>query len=458
VSKNSKPNLLVVEDDPGLQKQMRWGFDNYEVVVANDCESAVAQMRRFEPAVMTLDLGLPPDPDGVSQGFETLGKALELFPDTKVIVITGNQDRNHAVKAIGMGAYDFYQKPFDPDMLGLIIDRAFRLHQLQMENKRLQAASVSPLHGVITGDASMQRVVRTVEKLAPSDATVLLLGESGTGKELLARALHDLSGRASNKFVAINCAAIPENLLESELFGYEKGAFTGAAKQTKGKIEYANGGTLFLDEVGDLPGALQAKLLRFLQERVVERIGGREEIPVDVRIVCATHQNLKEMMEQSRFREDLYYRLSEIVIDIPALRQREGDSLLLARAFLSKFTNQQGKPAMQFAEDAIEAIEGHAWPGNVRQLENAVKRAVIMADGNRILRDDLGLDGEIVKPDPVNLRQVREEAERKAVVRALARSDGNLVKAAELLGVSRPTLYDLLNRFGLKPGLRSAVQ
>ena len=458
MSKNSKPNLLVVEDDPGLQKQMRWGFDDYEVVVANDCESAVAQMRRFEPAVMTLDLGLPPDPDGVSQGFETLGKALELFPDTKVIVITGNQDRNHAVKAIGMGAYDFYQKPFDPDMLGLIIERAFRLHQLQMENKRLQASSASPLHGVITGDASMQRVVRTVEKLAPSDATVLLLGESGTGKELLARALHDLSGRASNKFVAINCAAIPENLLESELFGYEKGAFTGAAKQTKGKIEYANGGTLFLDEVGDLPGALQAKLLRFLQERVVERIGGREEIPVDVRIVCATHQNLKDMMEQSRFREDLYYRLSEIVIDIPSLRMRDGDSLLLARVFLMKFTEQQGKSAMQFAEDAIEAIEGHGWPGNVRQLENAIKRAVIMADGNRILREDLGLDGEIEKPDPVNLRQVREEAERKAVVRALARSDGNLVKAAELLGVSRPTLYDLLNRFGLKSGLRSAAQ
>jgi two-component system NtrC family response regulator len=458
VSKNSKPNLLVVEDDPGLQKQMRWGFDDYEVVVANDCESAVAQMRRFEPAVMTLDLGLPPDPDGVSQGFETLGKALELFPDTKVIVITGNQDRNHAVKAIGMGAYDFYQKPFDPDMLGLIIERAFRLHQLQMENKRLQASSASPLHGVITGDASMQRVVRTVEKLAPSDATVLLLGESGTGKELLARALHDLSGRASNKFVAINCAAIPENLLESELFGYEKGAFTGAAKQTKGKIEYANGGTLFLDEVGDLPGALQAKLLRFLQERVVERIGGREEIPVDVRIVCATHQNLKDMMEQSRFREDLYYRLSEIVIDIPSLRMRDGDSLLLARVFLMKFTEQQGKSAMQFAEDAIEAIEGHGWPGNVRQLENAIKRAVIMADGNRILREDLGLDGEIGKPDPVNLRQVRDEAERKAVVRALSRSDGNLVKAAELLGVSRPTLYDLLNRFGLKSGMRSAAQ
>ncbi|MCC6531300.1 MAG: PEP-CTERM-box response regulator transcription factor [Burkholderiales bacterium] len=458
MSKNGKANLLVVEDDPGLQKQMRWGFDNYEVLIAGDCDSAIAQMRRFEPAVMTLDLGLPPDPDGVSQGFETLRKALELFPDTKVIVITGNQDRAHAVNAIGMGAYDFYQKPFDPDMLGLIIDRAFRLHQLQQENRKLQLrAMASPSHGILTGDPAMQRVVRTVEKLAPSDATVLLLGESGTGKELLARALHDLSVRSANRFVAINCAAIPENLLESELFGYEKGAFTGAVKQTRGKIEYANAGTLFLDEVGDLPPALQAKLLRFLQERVVERIGGREEIPVDVRIVCATHQNLKDMMDQARFREDLYYRLSEIVIDIPALRNRDGDSLLLARAFLAKFTEQQSKPTMHFSEEAAEAIEAHAWPGNVRQLENAVKRAVIMAEGSRIARDDLGLSSDVVKPEPVNLRQVRDEAERKAVVRALGRTDGNLVKAAELLGVSRPTLYDLLNRYGLKAGVRPVL-
>jgi two-component system, NtrC family, response regulator len=451
VSKNGKASLLVVEDDPGLQKQMRWGFDNYEVVLAGDCDAAITQMRRFEPAVMTLDLGLPPDPDGVSQGFETLRRALELFPDTKVIVITGNQDRAHAVQAVGMGAYDFYQKPFDPDVLGLVIDRAFRLHQLQTENRKLMARSVaSGAQGIISHDPVMQRLTRTVEKLAPSDATVLLLGESGTGKELFARALHELSPRSANRFVAINCAAIPENLLESELFGYEKGAFTGAAKQTRGKIEYANGGTLFLDEVGDLPHSLQAKLLRFLQERVVERIGGREEISVDVRIVCATHQNLKDMMQQGRFREDLYYRLSEIILEIPALRQRQGDAMLLANAFLVKFTQQQGKSSMHFSEEAAEAIETHPWPGNVRELENAVKRAVIMADGTRIAREDLGIAGAGEKPDPVNLRQVREEAERKAIVRALGRSDGNLVKASELLGVSRPTLYDLLNRYGLK--------
>jgi two-component system NtrC family response regulator len=298
----------------------------------------------------------------------------------------------------------------------------------------------------------MARLARTMEKLGPSDATVLLLGESGTGKELLARALHDLSNRTSGKFIALNCAAIPENLLESELFGYEKGAFTGAAKQTRGKIEYAHQGTLFLDEVGDLPSALQAKLLRFLQERVVERIGGREEISVDVRIVCATHQILKEMIKQNRFREDLYYRLSEIVIEIPPLRDRDGDAVLLANAFLARFTQQHGKQPMHFSEEAAQAIEGHPWPGNVRELENAVKRAVIMAEGTRITPEDLGLGNAESKVEPLNLRQVREEAERRAIVRSLARSDGNLAKAAELLGVSRPTLYDLLNRYGLKAG------
>ena len=453
MSKNAKETLLVVEDDPGLQKQMRWGFDSYEVLVAGDRESAIAQLRRRMPSVMTLDLGLPPDPDGVSQGFETLRQVIELCPDTKVIVITGNQDRTYAVQAVGMGAYDFYPKPFDSDILGLVIERAFRLHQLQQENRKLQERQVATsLHGMITGDAGMLRVTRTMEKLGPSNATVLLLGESGTGKELLARALHDLSPRNTHRFVALNCAAIPENLLESELFGYEKGAFTGAVKQTRGKIEYANEGTLFLDEVGDLPSGLQAKLLRFLQERVVERIGGREEIPVDVRIVCATHQNLREMMRQGRFREDLYYRLSEIVIDIPPLRDREGDATLLANAFLAKFTEQQGKGHMNFSEEAAQAIESNPWPGNVRELENAVRRAVIMADGNRIGCDDLGVGNAEGKVEPVNLRQVREEAERRAIVRSLARSDGNLVKAAELLGVSRPTLYDLLNRYGLKAG------
>ncbi len=444
--------LLVVEDDPGLQKQMGWSFDGYEVLVAGDREEALAQVRRHEPPVVTMDLGLPPDPDGSSEGFATLEQMLALAPDTKVIVITGNQDKDNAVKAIGMGAYDFYQKPFDPQILGLMIDRACRLHALQQENRRLQFTQTdSPMYGIISRDQGMLKVCRSIERVAPSDVTVLLLGESGTGKELLARALHQLSPRANKRFVAINCAAIPENLLESELFGYERGAFTGATKQTPGKIEHANGGTFFLDEVGDLPMSLQAKLLRFLQERVVERLGGREEIPVDVRIVCATHQNLKELMEAGTFREDLYYRLSEIVISIPPLREREGDATLLAHAFLNKFAKQQGRSLAGFTPDALSAIEHHDWPGNVREMENCLKRAVIMSEGPQICAEDLGLQAPVQQePEPLNLRQVRDEAERNAVVRVLGRVDGNIVKAAELLGVSRPTLYDLLNRHGLK--------
>ena len=443
--------LLVVEDDPGLQKQMRWSFDGYEVLVAGDREEALAQVRHYEPPVVTMDLGLPPDPDGSSEGFATLEQILALSPDTKVIVITGNQDKDNAVKAIGMGAYDFYQKPFDPQILGLMIDRAYRLHALQQENRRLQFTQTdSPMYGIISRDQGMLKACRSVERVAPSDASVLLLGESGTGKELLARALHQLSPRTNKRFVAINCAAIPENLLESELFGYERGAFTGATKQTPGKIEYANGGTFFLDEVGDLPMSLQAKLLRFLQERVVERLGGREEIPVDVRIVCATHQNLKELMEAGTFREDLYYRLSEIVITIPPLRERDGDATLLAHAFLNKFAKQQGRSLAGFTPQALASIEHHDWPGNVREMENCIKRAVIMSEGPQINAEDLGLQASAKEPEPVNLRQVRDEAERNAVIRVLGRVDGNIVKAAELLGVSRPTLYDLLNRHGLK--------
>lgn len=447
----SKGVLLIVEDDPGLQKQLKWSFDGYEVLVASDRDAAIAVVRRHEPAVATVDLGLPPDPDGASEGLATLESILSLAPDTKIIMVTGNQDRANAVRAIGLGAYDFYQKPVDPEILGLIVERAFRLHDLQQENRRLVLRQTeSPVSGIITNDPAMQKVCRTVEKVAPSDVSVLLLGESGTGKELLARALHHLSPRASKKFVAINCAAIPENLLESELFGYEKGAFTGAAKQTKGKVEFADGGTLFLDEVGDLPFSLQAKLLRFLQERVFERVGGRDEIAVDVRVVCATHQNLAELIKDGRFREDLFYRLSEIVVNIPPMREREGDPALLAHAFLEKFCKNQGRSLQGFSTDAMQAIETYRWPGNAREMENFIKRAVIMADGPQITQEDLGLNLTEAEIFPLNLRQVREEAERKALVRALGRVGGNVLQAAELLGISRPTLYDLLNRHGIK--------
>jgi two-component system, NtrC family, response regulator len=447
----SKGVLLIVEDDPGLQKQLKWSFDGYEVLVASDRDAAIAMVRRHEPAVATVDLGLPPDPDGASEGLATLEAILSLAPDTKIIMVTGNQDRANAVRAIGLGAYDFYQKPVDPEILGLIVERAFRLHDLQQENRRLVSRQTeSPVSGIITNDPAMQKVCRTVEKVAPSDVSVLLLGESGTGKELLARALHQLSPRAGKKFVAINCAAIPENLLESELFGYEKGAFTGAAKQTKGKVEFADGGTLFLDEVGDLPFSLQAKLLRFLQERVFERVGGRDEIAVDVRVVCATHQNLSELIKDGRFREDLFYRLSEIVVNIPPMREREGDPALLAHVFLEKFCKNQGRSLQGFSADAMQAIETYRWPGNAREMENFIKRAVIMADGPQITQQDLGLNLTEAEISPLNLRQVREEAERKALVRALGRVGGNVLQAAELLGISRPTLYDLLNRHGIK--------
>jgi two-component system, NtrC family, response regulator len=443
--------LLIVEDDPELQKQMRWAFDRYETVVASDRESAIAQMRRCEPAVVTMDLGLPPHPDDPSEGLLLLEEINAFAPDTKVIVLTGQNDRVNALKTIALGAHDFCTKPFEPEILAWTIDRAFRVHELQEENRRLQTANAAGgMSGFMTRDPEALRVCRTIEKVAPASATVLIQGESGTGKELLARALHDLSPRRDQRFVAINCAAIPETLLETELFGYEKGAYTGAAKRTFGKFEMASGGTLFLDEVGDLPMALQAKLLRFLQERVIERIGGREEIAIDVRIVCATHQSLKDHIVSGRFREDLYYRIAEIVVEIPPLRARKGDAALLAHSFVHKFAAEQRRGAMTLLPDAIAAIEAHAWPGNVRELENVIKRAVIMADALTIGAADVGLGPADAEPAILNLRRVREEAEKDAVLRVLGRVNGNYSKAAELLGVSRPTLYDLMHRCGLK--------
>ena len=442
--------LLIVEDDPALQKQMRWAFDTRETIVADDRESAIAQLRRHEPAVVTMDLGLPPAPDDVTEGFQLLREILALAPDTKVIVLTGQHDRENAVRAVGLGAYDFFAKPFEPELLELTIERAFRMHDLQVENARLAAVGSSPLSGLLTRDPGMLKICRTIEKLASASVTVALLGDSGTGKEVLARALHVLSPRVTERFVAINCAAIPDTLLESELFGYEKGAFTGAVKQTLGKIETAHKGTLFLDEIGDLPLPLQAKLLRVLQERVIERVGGRDEIPVDVRIVCATHRDLKAQIKAGLFREDLYYRLAEIVIEIPPLSEREGDAVLLAHAFVQRYAHENGRGSMALTEDAINAIDAHPWPGNVRELENCLKRAVIMADGNRITADDLGLETVEEDFERLNLRHVRDEAERRAVLRVLARTNNNVARAAEILGISRPSLYDLMNRFDLK--------
>ena len=446
--------LLIVEDDLALQKQIKWTLDRFESVTASDRESALLQVRRHQPAVVTMDLGLPPDPDSVSEGFKLLEQILDLEPATKIIVLTGQNDQAHALRAVAMGAYDFLAKPFEPEVLNLTVERASRLAELQAENRRLQAMhQPDAMAGLITRDAEMLRIGRTVERVASSDATVLLLGESGSGKEVLAQGLHAASKRAG-RFVAINCAAIPENLLESELFGYEKGAFTGAAKTTPGKIETAHNGTLMLDEIGDLPHSLQAKLLRFLQQRTIERLGGRNEIPVDVRVVCATHQDLKSLIAEGRFREDLFYRLAEIVVNIPPLRARTGDAVLLSHAFLHRFAREQRRAGLTFSEDALQAIEQHPWPGNVRELLNAIKRASIMADSDRLTCDDLGLSapraGNGSENSDLDLRTVREAAERQAIVAALARTNGNIVKAAEMLGVSRPTLYDLMRKLSIK--------
>jgi two-component system, NtrC family, response regulator len=446
--------LLIVEDDLALQKQIKWSLDRFDSVTAADRESALLQLRRHQCAVVTMDLGLPPDPDSTGEGFKLLEQMLAIDPGVKVIVLTGQNDQANALRAIALGAYDFLAKPVDPDVLSLTIERALRLAELQTENRRLQALhQPDALSGLITRDAGMMRIARTVERVSGADATVLLLGESGTGKEVLAQGLH-AAGKRPGRFVAINCAAIPENLLESELFGYEKGAFTGASKTTPGKIETAHNGTLMLDEIGDLPHSLQSKLLRFLQERTIERLGGRSEIPVDVRVVCATHQDLKNLIAEGKFREDLYYRLAEIVIQIPPLRERTGDPVLLAHAFLRRFAQDQRRQ-LSFSDDALKAIEQHAWPGNVRELLSAVKRASIMADSDRLTPEDLGLqapagDAEGAAASDLDLRTIREAAERQAIVAALGRSNGNIVRASEILGVSRPTLYDLMKRLSIK--------
>jgi two-component system NtrC family response regulator len=449
-----KPALLVIEDDPGLQAQLKWSFDDFAVITAGDRESALAALRAEMPAVVTLDLGLPPDPDGTSEGFAVLDAIMTLKPDTKVIVASGHGARESTLQAIARGAYDFYQKPLDIEALGLILRRAYNLHQIEQENRRLLAAASADktvLGRLITGAPEMLKVARTIERVAKTNVSVMLLGASGTGKELLARGLHDASDRADGPFVAINCAAIPETLLESELFGHERGAFTGAVKTTAGKIESAHGGTLFLDEVGDLPLVLQAKLLRFLQERTIERIGGRRPIAVDTRIVCATHQNLEAMITTGAFREDLFYRLAEIVVRIPSLAERHGDAVLLAKAFLKRFAAEMNPAITGFAADALAAIDAHDWPGNVRELENRVKRAVIMAEGKLIHAEDLDL-GELGAEgaDVLNLKAAREAADRRVIRRALARSQGNISNAAKLLGISRPTLYDLLRQYDLQ--------
>jgi two-component system NtrC family response regulator len=444
------PVLLVVEDDEGLQRQLKWAYDGYRIVIAGNRAEALEAVRVHEPTVVTLDLGLPPDPDGTSEGFAVLEELLRLKPDAKVIVATGHGARESALKAIALGAYDFYRKPVDIDELGLIVARAFHLHEIEAENRRLEGGGTAVLGSIVTSAPEMLKVGKTIERVASADVSVMLLGASGTGKELLARAVHEKSG-CKGEFIAINCAAIPENLLEAELFGYERGAFTGAVKSNVGKIELAEGGTLFLDEVGDIPLPLQVKLLRFLQERVIERIGGRQPIAVDTRIVCATHQDLEAMIADGRFREDLYYRLAEIVVKIPSLAERAGDAVLLARHFLNRFSRELNPKVQSLSPDAVAAIDAYAWPGNVRELENRLKRAIIMAEGRSVGANDLDLPGAAPEEsDLINLRSAREVADRRAIRQAMSRTDNNISGAAKLLGISRPTLYDLLKQYRLQ--------
>ena len=446
-STSNKPKLLIIEDDRGLQSQLRWHFDQYETIFAENRQDAISALRLHEATVIIQDLGLPPDEDGVDEGFKCIQDILRISPNSKIIVMTGKTDHDNALRAVAMGAYDFYQKPVEPNTLDLIVQRAFYIYELEDNNRRISLVQQAPLEGLITNDPQMLKICRQLEKISPTTVTCTLLGESGTGKEVIARAIHQLSPRKTKRFVAINCAAVPENLIESELFGYERGAFTGANKTTLGKIETAHEGTLFLDEIGDMPLNLQAKLLRFLQERVIERVGGRSEISVDVRVICATNKDLEAMVRNASFREDLFYRICEMTINIPPLRNRMGDKVLLARHFKLKFAKEHGQNVTGFTPDAIAAIESYEWPGNIREMENKVKRAVIMADGKHITRDDLGLAeaGDL----SLNLRHVRQEAERNAILRSLSMTDNNISAAAKLLGVTRPTLYDLLKKFDM---------
>lgn len=446
------PKMMIVEDDAGLQRQLRWVFDSFRVFPASDRASALRIVAEQRPHVVLLDLGLPPDADGPSEGLATLDGILELAPETKVIMMTGQADRAYAVRAVAAGAYDFYQKPVDADIIGLIVQRAYELSRLEEEHRQFnQRQSKELVLGFVTNYPPLERSLTRLKDVANSTMSVLITGESGTGKELVARGVHDLSDRKGGPFIAINCAAIPDELLESELFGHEKGAFTGAVKSTLGKVEVADEGTLFLDEIGDLGLRLQAKLLRFLQERVIERIGGRQTIEVDVRVVAATNQDLSEAIRAGNFREDLYYRLSEYSVEIPPLRERGDDASIIAAKLLRDFSSELGKPVRAFSDDALSAIAAHRWPGNVRELQNRIKRAVVTARGRKIAAADLELAAAAVEPQRETLQEARERAERHSIENALALAGGNISNAARILKVSRPKLYDLLRYHDIKP-------
>jgi two-component system NtrC family response regulator len=446
-----RTKLLVIEDDESALRQLRWTFDEYEVLTACDRASALEQLRAERVPVVLLDLGLPPDAGGASEGLAALAEIRELAPETRVVVVTGREEREHALAAIDLGAHDFYQKPVDAQEIRLIVARAVHLHGLQEESSsRWSASDEEPLPGIIGTSEALKRICRTIERAARSDISVLLVGESGTGKEVLVRALHALSARAAAPLVAISCVAIPATLLESELFGHERGAFTGALRRRSGRIESAQGGTFFLDEIGDMPVELQAKLLRFLQERTIQRLGGGKEIPVDVRIACAANRDLRAMVAEGDFREDLYYRLSELSVEVPPLRERSNDCALLARHFFERFRKQARRPLRGLTQGALEAVSRHPWPGNVRELENRVKRGVLMAEGTEVTAADLELGGEGDAQPETDLKCRLHATERDALLAAWSEAGGNVSQVSRILGVSRPTVYRMLREHGLK--------
>ncbi len=451
---SQKLKLLIVDDDESIRSQMKWALiGEYEVLTAEDRPSALEVLRKEHPTVATLDLGLPPKPADTEEGFQTLAEIMETSPGAKVIVITGQDDKKNALKAIGMGAYDFFCKPIKIDELKIVLTRAFYLSQLEAENRLLQGRlQGDSFEGMMGTSKPIQEVFSSLRKLADTDVPVLVIGESGTGKELAARAIHRLSVRKEGPFIPINCGAIPENLLESELFGHEKGSFTGAHIQRKGRVESAQGGTLFLDEIGELSPALQVKLLRYLQEQKIERVGGREEISVDARVMAATNRDLQKAMKAGKFREDLYYRLGVVVVSLPPLREREEDILLLATSFLRRFAEESKRKINGFSKAAVQSLESYPWPGNIREMENRIRRAVIMAEGRKITPQDLELETMLGRQEAKTLKDAREEVEREIIQEALHRHNGNMTRAAEELGVSRPTLYELMDKLGIGRG------
>jgi two-component system NtrC family response regulator len=447
-----KPSLLIVDDDEEIRSQMKWALvSEYDVALADDRQAALTTFRERRPEVVLLDLGLPPHPNEPTEGLAILSELLALDSLAKIIIISGQSERENALQAVANGAYDFLCKPVETDELRIILRRAVHVARLEREYRDLQRQLAhDTFEGMLGTSAKMQEVFATIRKVSTTNAPVLILGESGTGKEMAAQAIHRRSARRDGPFVAINCGAIPENLLESELFGHEKGAFTGAHIQRPGRIESAEGGTLFLDEIGDLPPALQVKLLRFLQEQTIERVGGRTTLSVDARVIAATNADLSRLQADGRFREDLYYRLAVVVIKLPPLRERDGDIALLAQAMLQKFAAENQRGALKFTKEALRALEHHVWPGNVRELDNRVRRAVIMAEGNRVTPADLELECA-TNPQPTrSLKEAREALERELIQQALRKHGGKIAPAAQELGISRPTLYELMDKLGLR--------